>query len=65
MGWVQRGGGETFIWWGQEDAIAMIFPPSHLLCTIKSQMGTGGGNGVNGVNLVFLFVFFSFGHTRT
>ena len=25
--------------------IAMIFSPSHLLCTIKSQMGVNGGGG--------------------
>ena len=34
---------------GLEDGIAMIFSPSHLLCTIKSQiLGGGGGHGVNG-----------------
>ena len=33
------GGRQTFVWdGGQEDGIAMIFFPSHLLCTIKSQM---------------------------
>ena len=32
-----------------EVGIAMIFSPSHLLCTIKSQMGGSlGGGGVNG-----------------
>ena len=30
---------------GQEDGITMIFSPSHLLCTIKGQMGAGGGGG--------------------
>ena len=38
-------GGQTFIWRSQEDGVAMIFPPSHLLCTIKSQMAGGGGGG--------------------
>ena len=39
-GGVGGGGG------GLEDGIAMIFSPSHLLCTIKRQMvGGGGGHG--------------------
>ena len=32
----------------QEDGIAMIFPPSLLLCTIKRQMGGGGNGGSHG-----------------
>ena len=37
---------------GLDDGIAIIFSPSHLLCTIKSQMGRGanGGGGGHGVN---------------
>ena len=41
----QRGGGagdQTFVWGHRND-----FPPSHLLCTIKSQRGGGGGHVVN------------------
>ena len=39
-GGVGGGGGR----W-RHDGIAMIFSPSHLLCTIKSQMGGGGNVG--------------------
>ena len=46
------GGGQTFVWGGGglEEGIAMIFFPSHLLCTIKSQMADGGRQeGTHGV----------------
>ena len=54
-----KGGGKTLVWGGAdlslggglEDGIAMrFFSPSHLLCTIKIQMGEPmlGGHGVNG-----------------
>ena len=37
------GGGPDFHLGGQEDGIAMIFSPSHLLCTIKSPMPPAPG----------------------
>ena len=49
MGGGGKGGGADLrLGGGQKDRIALIFPPSHLLCTIKSQLGAKGAHGVNG-----------------
>ena len=43
MGWAKGGGAVFRRGGGAKGQDSIDFPPSHLLCTIKSQLGANGG----------------------